>query len=89
MERALAREARAVAKEIGTSPGEIVRLMFKQMVKRRTILFPIHADTLEDEILSAPRRRTALWDEIKNPRPKGVVLKSGLRKRPKSSSCKW
>ena len=44
MERALAREAKAVAKEIGTSPGEIVRLMFKQMVKRRTI--PIQADTL-------------------------------------------
>jgi antitoxin component of RelBE/YafQ-DinJ toxin-antitoxin module len=69
MERALAREAKAVAKEIGTSPGEIVRLMFKQMVKRRTIPFPIQADTLEDEILSAPRRRTALWDEMKKGKP--------------------
>ena len=69
MERALAREAKAVAKEIGTSPGEIVRLMFKQMVKRRTIPFPIHADTLEDEILSTPRRRTAFWDEMNEGKP--------------------
>jgi antitoxin component of RelBE/YafQ-DinJ toxin-antitoxin module len=69
MERALAKEAKAVAKEIGTSPGEIVRLMFKQMVKRRTIPFPIQADTLEDEILSAPRRRTALWDEMNEGKP--------------------
>lgn len=69
MERALAREARAVAKEIGTSPGEIVRLMFKQMVKRRTIPFPIQADTLQDEILSSPRRRSALWDEMKEGKP--------------------
>ncbi len=69
MERALAREAKAVAKEIGTSPGEIVRLMFKQMVKRRTIPFPIQADTLEDEILSTSRRRTALWDEMKKGKP--------------------
>ena len=69
MERALAREAKAVAKEIGTSPGEIVRLMFKQMVKRRTIPFPIHADMLEDEILSTPRRRTALWDEMNEGKP--------------------
>ena len=69
MERALAREAKAVAKEIGTSPGEIVRLMFKQMVKRRTIPFPIQADTLEDEILSTPRRRTAHWDEMNEGKP--------------------
>jgi antitoxin component of RelBE/YafQ-DinJ toxin-antitoxin module len=69
MERALAREAKAVAKEIGTSPGEIVRLMFKQLVKRRTIPFPIQADTLEDEILSTPRRRTALWDEMNEGKP--------------------
>jgi hypothetical protein len=39
------------------------------LVKRRTIPFPIQADTLEDEILSTPRRRTALWDEMNEGKP--------------------
>ena len=37
-------EAEKVTKDIGTTPGEVVRLLFKQLVKRRTIPFPLDAD---------------------------------------------
>jgi len=56
--------AKAVAEEIGTTPQEVVRLMFAQMVKRRAIPFPLQADSPEDEILSSPERRAKLWDEL-------------------------
>jgi addiction module RelB/DinJ family antitoxin len=64
VDKRLAAKAKAVAKEIGTTPGEVVRLMFTQMVKRRAIPFPLHADNPEDEVLSAPKRRAQLWDEL-------------------------
>ena len=64
LERKLIRQANEVAQEIGTSPGEIVRLMFKQLVKRRAVPFPLQADTPEGEILSNPRRRSELWDAM-------------------------
>jgi antitoxin component of RelBE/YafQ-DinJ toxin-antitoxin module len=64
IERELIQEAGRVAEEIGTTPGEVVRLLFKQMVKRRTIPFPLTADTLEDEVLSSPARRNAIADEF-------------------------
>jgi addiction module RelB/DinJ family antitoxin len=64
VDRKLVAKARAVAKEIGTTPGEVVRLMFAQMVKRRAIPFPLQADRPEDEILSPAKRRTELWDEL-------------------------
>lgn len=60
----LVAKAKAVAKEIGTTPGEVVRLMFAQMVKRRAIPFPLQADSPEDEILAPTARRAALWDEL-------------------------
>lgn len=62
--RKLMAEAKSVAKEIGTSPAEVVRLLFAQMVKRRTIPFPLQADPAEDEVFTSPRRRAKLWDEI-------------------------
>ena len=62
--RTLIDEASKVVKEIGTTPGEVVRLLFKQMVKRRTIPFPLQADTPEDEILSSPKRRSSMWEEM-------------------------
>ncbi|MGA9777925.1 MAG: type II toxin-antitoxin system RelB/DinJ family antitoxin [Verrucomicrobiia bacterium] len=71
IERQLAREAARVAKEIGTTPGEVVRLLFKQMVKRRTIPFPLQADTPEDEMLTSPERRARLWDEMNEGKPAG------------------
>lgn len=64
MDRRLAAKAKAIAKEIGTTPGEVVRLMFTQMVKRRAIPFPLQADSPEDEVLSSPKRRAKLWDEL-------------------------
>jgi antitoxin component of RelBE/YafQ-DinJ toxin-antitoxin module len=64
IERKLITEATKVAEEIGTTPGELVRLLFTQLVKRRTIPFPLTADAPEDEVLTSPERRAKLWDEL-------------------------
>ena len=64
VDRELVAKARKVAKEIGTTPGEVVRLLFVQMVKRRAIPFPLQADSPEDEMLSPTKRREKLWDEL-------------------------
>ena len=64
VDKKIAARARAVAKEIGTTPGEVVRLMFVQMIKRRAIPFPLQADSPEDEALSPTKRRAQLWDEL-------------------------
>ena len=67
--RDLVRNAKAVAKEMGTTPGDIVRMMFVQLVKRRTIPFPVDADSPESEILGSTERRRKLWDEIDEGKP--------------------
>lgn len=64
VEKPLLREVSKVAEEIGTTPGEVVRLLFKQMAKRRAIPFPLQADAPEDEIFSSAKRRNALADEF-------------------------
>ncbi|HEY3853345.1 MAG TPA: type II toxin-antitoxin system RelB/DinJ family antitoxin [Verrucomicrobiae bacterium] len=64
IDKKLAAKAKAVAKEIGVTPGEVVRLTFTQMVKRRAIPFPLQADSPEDEALSSARRRSRMWDEL-------------------------
>lgn len=64
IESGLMNEAKAVAEEIGTTPGEVVRLMFKQMIKRRAIPFPLQAISPEDEIFSNTTRRNRLADEF-------------------------
>ena len=69
IERRLIQQATKVAEEIGTTPGEVVRLLFAQMVKRRTIPFPLQADSAEDEILSPVRRRAELWDQMNEGKP--------------------
>ncbi len=69
IDRSLYQEATKVADEIGTTPGEIVRLLFKQLVKRRRIPFPLHADAPEDEVLGPARRRVELWDELDEGKP--------------------
>jgi antitoxin component of RelBE/YafQ-DinJ toxin-antitoxin module len=69
LERDLIRQANEVAQEIGTSPGEVVRLMFRQMVKRRAIPFPLQADTPESEVLSPAARRSQMWDSMDEGRP--------------------
>jgi addiction module RelB/DinJ family antitoxin len=70
VERELIREANEVATEIGTSPAEIVRLMLKQLVKRRAIPFPLQAETPESEVLAPAKRRSKMWDEMNEGRPK-------------------
>ncbi len=60
IERSLIAEASKVAEEIGTTPGEVVRLLFKQMVKRRAIPFPLNADSPEDEVVGPAQRRAEL-----------------------------
>ncbi len=60
IDRKLINQASKVAEEIGTTPGEVVRMLFKQMVKRRTIPFPINADSPEDEVVGPTARRAEL-----------------------------
>ena len=62
-------EAKRVADEIGTDCGVLVNLMFRQLVKRRTVPFPLMADSAEDEILSPARRRAAMLDELYGGKP--------------------
>jgi antitoxin component of RelBE/YafQ-DinJ toxin-antitoxin module len=69
LDRRLIRQAKQVAEEIGTSPAEIVRLTFKQLVKRRAIPFPLQADTPESEVLASPRRRSGMWDGMNEGEP--------------------
>jgi addiction module RelB/DinJ family antitoxin len=64
VDKKLVAKAREVTKDIGTTPGEVVRLMFAQMVKRRAIPFPLNADSPEDEVLGSVKRRAALWDKL-------------------------
>ena len=64
IDRALVAKARKVANEIGTTPGELVRLMFAQLVKRRAVPFPLQADSPEEEVLSPAKHRAQLWDEV-------------------------
>jgi antitoxin component of RelBE/YafQ-DinJ toxin-antitoxin module len=70
LERDLIRRAHKIAEEIGTSPGEVVRLVFTQMVKRRAIPFPLQADPPEGEVLSPAERRSKMWDAMNEGRPK-------------------
>ena len=69
VDRALLSKANRVAEEVGTTPGEVVRHLFKQMAKRGAIPFPLAAETPDDEILTSARRRAGLWDEMNEGRP--------------------
>lgn len=64
IDKRLMAEADKVTQEIGTTPGELVRLMFKQLVKRRAVPFPLQADSPEDEVTGSPERRSKLWDAM-------------------------
>ena len=43
--------------------------MLRQLVKRRTVPFPLMADSAEDEVLSPARRRAAMLDEMYDGKP--------------------
>ena len=69
IDRDLVRKAKLVAGEIGTTPGEVVRMLFAQMVKRRAIPFPLQADSPEGEVLGPAERRAKLWDAMNEGKP--------------------
>jgi antitoxin component of RelBE/YafQ-DinJ toxin-antitoxin module len=62
-------QAKRTADEIGTDCGVLVNLMFKQLVKRRTVPFPLMAESAEDEILSPVGRRASMMDEMYEGKP--------------------
>ncbi len=69
IDRALVRKVKRVAEEIGTTPGDIVRMLFAQLVKRRAIPFPLQAESPESEVLGSPKRRSELWDKMNDGKP--------------------
>jgi len=60
----LLKQAEKVAGEIGTTPGELVRIMFKQLVKRRTVPFQLAADAETESDLVSTRRRNEIWRQF-------------------------
>lgn len=55
-------QAEAVLREIGMDPREALELFYTQIVKCRTLPFPLEPTTPEDEVLSPTARRNALAD---------------------------
>lgn len=63
VDRRLLTRASRVAQEMGTTPGEIVRLLFAQLVKRRALPFSVMADNPKnDDLLDVRRRNQVLRD---------------------------
>jgi antitoxin component of RelBE/YafQ-DinJ toxin-antitoxin module len=63
VERKLLKDASRVAEEIGTTPGEVVRLLFAQLVKRRAVPFNLTADApAADGLVDLQRRNQLLRD---------------------------
>jgi len=56
----LLREAKRVAEEIGTTPGEMVQILFAQLVKRRAMPFDLVADAPSDGLVDRQRRNHVL-----------------------------
>jgi addiction module RelB/DinJ family antitoxin len=79
IDKVLVRQAKRVAAEIGTTPGDVVRLVFAQMVKRRAIPFPLQADSPEDEVLGPPARRGQIWDQMESGELNNPNAKSSAR----------
>ena len=59
IERELIQKAKKVADEIGTTPAEIVRMLFKQLVRRKAIPFDLSAER-GDVLLDTKRRNRIL-----------------------------
>ena len=59
VERKLLADATQVSREIGTSPGEIVRMLFVQLVKRRALPFSATANGT-DGVIDVARRNQVL-----------------------------
>ncbi len=63
IDRKLLSEATRVSEEIGTTPEEIVRLLFAQLVKARRVPFALAADAPDDELVDMARRNR-IWGEL-------------------------
>jgi addiction module RelB/DinJ family antitoxin len=63
VDRKLLAEATRVAEEIGTTPGEIVRMLFVQLIKQRQLPFRPSADVPADELVNVVRRNR-IWGEL-------------------------
>lgn len=62
IDRKLLAQTSRVAEEMGTTPGEIVRLLFTQVVKRRAIPFKVSAAVPDDDLVDVRRRNQVLRD---------------------------
>jgi len=60
----LLKQAHAIAEEIGTSPAELVRIMLKQLVKRRAIPFPLEAPGETEADVMNIQRRNRIWRSL-------------------------
>ena len=56
----LLKKTQQVTEQMGTSPGELVRMLFTQVVKRRTIPFEVTADARTDDLMDIKRRNRIL-----------------------------
>lgn len=63
VEKSLLKEAKKVSREIGTSPGEIVRLLLTQLVKARRIPFSLTADAPAPGLVDTARRNQ-IWRDL-------------------------
>lgn len=64
LDKQLLAKAKAVTAELGTNPGDIIRLCLTQLVKRQAIPFPVQVETPEDEVLTPIERRRAMLKEL-------------------------
>ncbi len=64
VDRKLLTEATRVAEQIGTTPGEIVRMLFTQLVRRRELPFAASARNRGDDDLVNVARRNRIWREL-------------------------
>ena len=64
VDRKLLAEATRVAEQIGTTPGEIVRMLFTQLVKRRELPFSASANSQAGDNLVDIARRNRIWRQL-------------------------
>jgi antitoxin component of RelBE/YafQ-DinJ toxin-antitoxin module len=58
--RSLLKEVERLTAEVGTTPEDVVRQLFKQLVKSRAIPWPLTTDAQLDELLNSRRRNRVL-----------------------------
>jgi len=65
IDRKLLAEATRVAEQIGTTPGEIVWMLFTQLVKRRELPFtpPANRHQADDDLVNVVRRNR-IWRDL-------------------------